>query len=45
MENESLVRLKFKFQMGKRHRERHKEHNSKDGVHGSMKEKMKQIEG
>lgn len=35
MENESLVRLKFKFQMGKRHRQRHKEHSSKDGVHGS----------
>ena len=31
--------------MGRRYRQRHKEHSSKDSVNGSTKEKMRQIGG
>lgn len=34
-----LVRLKFKFQMGRRYRQRHNENSSEDTVCGSTKEK------
>lgn len=34
-----LVRLKSKFRMGRRYRQRHNEHSSEDTVCGSTKEK------
>lgn len=45
MDNELLVRLKFIFRIGRRHRQRHKEDSSKGCVRGSMKEKMKTVRG